>query len=46
MTEILFASTDTVTVELIGISTSKWAVLQATTGATIVNTTGLVFQVS
>lgn len=45
-TEIAFHTTDHALVGLIGISSVKWAVLHATTGATAVNSTGIVFQAS
>lgn len=45
-TEIAFHTTDHALVGLVGVSSVKWAVMFATTGATAVNSTGVVFQTS
>jgi hypothetical protein len=45
--KVTINSTDVVTIELLGVSTSKWVILQNTTGVpAVVNTTGVVFAVS
>jgi hypothetical protein len=46
-TEIVIHTTDICCIQLLGVSTSKWMLLTATTGtAANVNTTGIVFQTS
>jgi hypothetical protein len=45
-TEVAFNSTDHCLVGLVGVSSVRWAIMSATTGATPVNTTGIVFQAS
>lgn len=45
--KVTIHSTDVVTIELLGLSTDRWLIMQNTTGVVgVVNTTGVIFAVS